>query len=65
MALHGSVVSSVNSPKIDTPEQKMRNAVAVRKGIPHNHVDIQPLVSVEETEVCLPIGNSEVLLPSV
>ncbi|PNF35683.1 hypothetical protein B7P43_G17443 [Cryptotermes secundus] len=31
-------------------------AVAVRKGIPHNHVDLPPLVSVEATGVCIPIG---------
>jgi hypothetical protein len=37
-------------------------AVAVIKGIPHNHVDLPPLVSVEATGVCIPIGNSEVLL---
>jgi hypothetical protein len=37
-------------------------AVMVRKGIPHNHVDLLPLVSVETAGVCIPIGNSEVLL---
>jgi hypothetical protein len=36
-----------------------------RKGIPHNHVDLPPLVSVEVTGVCIPIGNSEVLLAAV
>jgi hypothetical protein len=35
---------------------------AVRKGIPHNHVDVPPLISTEATEVCIPIGNNEVLL---
>jgi hypothetical protein len=40
-------------------------AVAVRKGIFHNHVDLPPLVSVEATGVCIPIGNSEVLLKAV
>jgi hypothetical protein len=32
-----------------------------RKGIPHNHVDLPPLVSVEATGVCIPIGNSDCL----
>jgi hypothetical protein len=40
-------------------------AVAFRKGIPHNHVNLPPLVSVEATGVCIPVGNSEVLLASV
>jgi hypothetical protein len=43
------------------PGTKGTTAVAVRKGISHNHVDLPPLVSVEATEVCIPIGNSEVL----
>jgi hypothetical protein len=38
---------------------------AVRKGIPHNHIDLPPLVSVEGTGVCRPIGNCEVLLAAV
>jgi hypothetical protein len=32
-------------------------AVAVRKGIPHNHVDLPPLVSVEAPGICIPIEN--------
>jgi exonuclease III len=36
-----------------------------RKGIPHNHVDLPPLVSVEVTGVCIPAGNREVLLAAV
>jgi hypothetical protein len=47
------------------PGRKGGTAVAVRKGIPHNHVDLPPLVSVEATGVCIPIGNSEVLLEAV
>jgi hypothetical protein len=39
--------------------------VAVRRGIPHNHVDLPLLVSVESTGVCIPIGSSEVLLATV
>jgi hypothetical protein len=45
--------------------KKGGTAIAVRKGIPHNHVDLPPLVSVEVTGVCIPIGNSEVLLAVV
>jgi hypothetical protein len=44
---------------------KGRTAVAVRKGIPHNHVDLPPLISIEATGVCIPIGNSEILLAAV
>jgi hypothetical protein len=44
------------------PGRKGRTAVAVRKIIPHNHVDLPPLVSVEVTGVFIPIGNSEVCL---
>jgi hypothetical protein len=40
-------------------------AVALRKGIPHKPVDLPPLVSVETTRICIPIGNSEVLLAAV
>jgi hypothetical protein len=41
-------------------------AVAVRKGLPHKHVDQPPLVSAEATGVCIPIGCSEVYLqPSI
>jgi hypothetical protein len=47
------------------PGKKGGTAVAVRKGIPHNHVDLPPLISVEATGVCIPIGNSEVLLAAV
>jgi hypothetical protein len=39
--------------------------VAVRKGIPHKHVDLPPLVSVEATGVCIPISNSELLLTAL
>jgi hypothetical protein len=47
------------------PKRKGGTAVAVRKGIPHNHVDLTSLLSVEATGVCIPIGNSEVLLTAV
>jgi hypothetical protein len=38
---------------------------AVTKGIPHNYVELPPLVSVVATRVCIPIGNSEMLLAAV
>jgi hypothetical protein len=44
------------------PGRKSGTAVAVRKGIPHNHVDLPPLISIEATGVCILIGNSEILL---
>jgi exonuclease III len=47
------------------PGRKGGTAVAVRKGIPYNHVDLPPLVSTEATGVCIPIGNSEILLAAV
>jgi hypothetical protein len=40
-------------------------AVVVRKGTPHNHVDLPPLASMQATGVCILIGNSEVLLAAV
>jgi hypothetical protein len=44
--------------------RKSGTVIAVRKGIPHNHVlvDLSPLASIEAIEVCIPIGNSEMLL---
>jgi hypothetical protein len=47
------------------PGRKGRTTVGVIKGIPHKHVDLPPLVSVEAIRVCIPIGNSEVLLAAV
>jgi hypothetical protein len=47
------------------PGRKGGTAVAVRKGIPHHLVDLPPLVSVEATGICIPIGNSEILLAAV
>jgi exonuclease III len=47
------------------PERKGGTAVAVRKGIPHMSVDLPPLVSVEATGVCIPIGNQDVLIAAV
>jgi hypothetical protein len=45
--------------------RKGGTAVAVRRGVPRSYVDLPPLVSVEATGVCIPIGNSEILLASV
>jgi exonuclease III len=45
--------------------KKGRTAVAVKKGFPHSHVDLSPLVSIEATGVCIPIGNSELLLSAL
>jgi hypothetical protein len=47
------------------PGRKGGTAVAVRKGIPHSHVDLSPLISVEATGVSIPIGNKEILLAAV
>jgi hypothetical protein len=47
------------------PGRKGGTEVAVKKSIPHNHVDLSPLVSIEATGVSIPIGNSEVLLAVV
>jgi hypothetical protein len=35
-------------------------SISVRNSIPHNHVDLSPLVSVEATGVCIPIGIRDV-----
>jgi hypothetical protein len=37
----------------------------VRKGIPHNYADQPPFVATEATRVCIPTGNSEVLVAAV
>jgi hypothetical protein len=39
--------------------------VVVRKGIPHNHVDLPSLVWIGAAGVCIATGNSEVLLWAV
>jgi hypothetical protein len=46
-------------------KERGRIAVAVRKGIPYNHANLPPFVSIEAAGVCIPIGNSEVLLAAV
>jgi hypothetical protein len=47
------------------PGMKGGTAVAVWKGLPHSHVDLPPLNSIEATGVCIPIDNSEILLAAV
>jgi hypothetical protein len=47
------------------PSKKGGVAVTVRKDIPHSHVDLPPLATVEATGVCIPILNSEILLAAV
>jgi hypothetical protein len=40
-------------------------AVAVTEDIPHNHVDLPPLLSIEATRIFIPTGNGEVLVVAV
>jgi hypothetical protein len=47
------------------PGRKGGTVIAVRKGFPHKHTDLPPLVSTEATGVCISIGRSEVLLAAV
>jgi hypothetical protein len=47
------------------PGRKGRTAIAVKKDIPHDHVELPALVSVEATGVCIPVGNDVVLLEAV
>jgi hypothetical protein len=48
-----------------TQAGKAEMPLQLEKGIPHNHVDLSPLVSVEATGVCIPFGSSEVILVAV
>jgi hypothetical protein len=47
------------------PGRKGWTTIAVKEGIPHNQVDLSPLVSVEAKGVCIPICNKEILLAAV
>jgi hypothetical protein len=47
------------------PRKKGGTAIAVRKGIPHSHVDLFLLVSIETTGVSILIGNREMLLAAL
>jgi hypothetical protein len=44
---------------------KSGTAAVVKKGIPHRCADLLPLLSVEATGVCIPIGNTDMLLAAV
>jgi exonuclease III len=45
--------------------RKDGTAVVVRKGIPHNHVELPALISTEATGVCIPVRNSDTLLAAL
>jgi hypothetical protein len=47
------------------PGIKGGTAVAVKIGVRHSHVDLPPIDSIKATGVCIPIGNSELLLAAV
>jgi hypothetical protein len=47
------------------PGIKGGTAVAVKIGVRHSHVDLPPIDSIVATGVCIPIGNSELLLAAV
>jgi hypothetical protein len=40
------------------PGAKGGTTVAVIKGAPHSYVDLPPLISIEATGVCIPLGNT-------
>jgi hypothetical protein len=48
-----------------SPGRKGKTAFAVRKDIPHNHVDLLSFVSIKTTGVCISFCNNEVLLTPV
>jgi hypothetical protein len=50
--------------QIAIQEEKVQLPLQSGKASP-NHVDLIPLVSVEATGVCIPIGNREILLAAV
>jgi hypothetical protein len=47
------------------PGAKVGTAVAVRKGVPHSYIDLVPLILIEATGICIPLGNKEILLAAV
>jgi hypothetical protein len=63
--MRGSSFQIITFFGLTASREEKRIAFAVRKGIPHNHVDLPPLVSIEVTWICIQIGNSEVLLAAV
>jgi hypothetical protein len=63
--MRGSLFQITTFIGLTASREEDGTAIEVGKGIPHNHVGLPPLVSVEATGVCIPIGNSEVLLADV
>jgi hypothetical protein len=62
----GFYIPNYHFHRIDRhPVRKGGTAVTVRKGIPHKHVGMLPLISEEATAVYIPIGNREILLVAV
>jgi hypothetical protein len=47
------------------PSRKGGTSVAANNGMPHNHVNLPPPVSVEATGICIPNVNKEILLAAV
>jgi hypothetical protein len=47
------------------PGREGSGDVAVRQGVPHNHADLPPLMSIQPTGVCIPNGDSDILLAAV
>jgi hypothetical protein len=50
---------------LERPLLGKKSVIAVRKGIPHNRVDLPSLASIGDAGLCVPIGISEVLLAAV
>jgi hypothetical protein len=61
----GSLFQIITSIGLTSSRAEKGTAVSVGKGIPHNHVEVPPLASIEATGVCRLIGNSEVLFAAV
>jgi hypothetical protein len=47
------------------PGAKGGTAFSVTKRVPHSYVDLPPVISIEATAVCIPLGNREILLAAV
>jgi hypothetical protein len=63
--MRGSLFQIINYLTVRFPGRKGGTSDAVRKAIPHNHVDLPHLALIEAIRVCIPTGNNEVLLASV
>jgi hypothetical protein len=62
--MKGFLFQMITSDRL-LPTQESRTAVAVRKGIAHNHVGLSTIVSEEAPGVCIPTNNSEISLAAV